>query len=117
MPRQTDSQEARILRWVQTAPLEVVRVVVGLVKGALKDREGVGGLPKPLPLPKAKSHHKQAGGAGGGGEKPWTRSHHAAGAGAGGGGKAKARKSHHKRTRPTNGAEGAEVEEFGAGDA
>jgi hypothetical protein len=130
MPRHVESQEAKILAWVRSAPLEVVRVVLALSKAALKEREGVGGLPKAhghLPLPKhqahtlgkPKSHHKRE--AASGGAHNWTSPHERTGreAGAGGGKAEKGHKptgkkrSHHKRPRPTNGAEGAEVEEFG----
>jgi hypothetical protein len=132
MPRQTESQEAKILRWFRAAPYAAATLLLGLVKDAMKERAEdpdlppryglrAGGPKPPKPAAKPKSHHKRE--AASGGAHNWTSPHERPGreTGAGGGKAEKGHKptgkkrSHHKRPRPTNGAEGAEVEEFGAG--
>jgi hypothetical protein len=119
MPRQTESPEARILRWFQTENLAAVNVLYGLVKDAVKGRQPKAAADRhpltaharaqPRTQGKKKSHHKQVAS---GGEKNWTSPHeHPTGHKP-----TRKKRTHHKRARPTNGAEGAEVEEFGAGE-
>lgn len=121
MPRSVESPESKILHYFRTAPLEAASLLLGLVRGEMKDRhdvQAVVGAPLKPPVKhhatpkKAKSHHKQVAT---GGAHNWTSPHERPGAGAPKGHKPTGKKrSHHKRPRPTNGAEGAEVEGFGA---
>ncbi len=84
MPRSTESQEGKILKWFRTAPLGMAVLLLGLVKGTVQDRQTHGErivasrkkgarkqtravktyaeavAPKlTLPTPKAKKSHKK----------------------------------------------------------
>jgi hypothetical protein len=102
MPRAVESIEGKILKYFRTAPAAAVSLLLGLVKDAVRERQGgTGGIPParkastaPRPATTAANHHAKPG------PKP--------------GKKAKAKKSHHKR-KPTAAAEApqGELEDFG----
>lgn len=104
MPRAQESIEARILRYFRTAPADAVRLLLGLVKDAVRER---GTVPlAAVPAPKPKSQHKAKAAYG---MRP-KKSHHKQATAA----DAPKPRKRHRRSRGLPGTVPTEVEDFGS---